>query len=115
MRVLWTADKTAILLQMTEAGRPMEEITATLGRSRDACVGKLNRMKNRGPNKRDFAKGVSAGVTTLSGRTIAKPKSDKSCIRACLCCGNDFRSWDRAKNQRCSRCREMQDPGPYAL
>lgn len=117
MRKLWSYDEEETLVRFIADGKDWVEIAAIMKRSPDSCSAKATALKYRGPNKiiRHFDKGVSAGIKTMSLRTIAKPKSDNSGMRPCICCHKMFRSWNKLKNQRCTRCACMQDPGPFAL
>lgn len=48
--------------------------------------------------------GITDDGPELHHRNHGRPMAKPPVMRPCITCGNDFKSWDRTKNQRCKRC-----------
>ncbi len=86
----WTPEEIATLREMYQRGESRAAVSIAIGRSITSCSTKANelgiRMVRPGSN--------APLICTRPGMTV----------RACLCCGNEFRS-EGPHNRLCQNCR----------
>ena len=101
----WTPEMDAIVKTMWSAGEPIDVIGECVGRSASAAyhraVDKLGLSVRA--DKRPHA----------TWRPYSRPRADRILL-SCLCCGRQFRSWDRTRNRLCNWC-SKRDEGPPDL
>lgn len=89
----WTRAQINILKAMRDAGHDFEEISEATGHTPASCRTKIYSEKVlKYANHEIYA--------SKNGRPMAKPPV----MRPCITCKKLFKSWDAAKNQRCSAC-----------
>lgn len=85
-------EKLAKLREMREAGQDFDEIAEVVGMSEHACKMKCS------------IDGIYKNVKTKSKPV---PIKNRSGTRKCIQCRKNFHSWDKTKNQICSRCSRL--------
>lgn len=116
MRVRWTETQTAILKKMLGEGKGWDEISKITGHPLHSCRSKSFREKIQGIKQpKIMHRGVASDGKDMGCRSEGKPIAKKPEMRPCICCKTMFKSWDRTKNQRCNRCADMYDPGPFGI
>ncbi len=90
-------------------GKSIPDVAALLDKGYDFMYRLVRNNDLRQPNFVVPIKFRSISVTHTVGKQIVQRDTSMAGDRECINCRKVFRSWHRAKNQRCEHCRQMED------